>query len=302
MNKPRICVAGSSNMDLVTSVPRMPLPGETIHGTGFGTYFGGKGANQAVMAARLGGQITMIAKVGSDSFGQQYIDNYKANGIITDYVSVTAKVPTGIASITVNEQGQNSIIVVGGANNAITPMDIEKAAPAIREAQVAVCQLEIPLESTIRFLEIAKGYHVPTIFNPAPAQELPEQIYQLSDYFCPNETEAALMAGMSINSADDAEKAAKVFLRKGAGAVIVTLGSNGSLFVSDEKTIYVPTEKVRAVDSTGAGDAYIGSMAFFIAAGYPVAEAMKKASHVAAFSVQKSGAQTSYPTYEECGF
>ena len=133
MNKPRICVAGSSNMDLVTSVPRMPLPGETIHGTGFGTYFGGKGANQAVMAARLGGQITMIAKVGSDSFGQQYIDNYKANGIVTDYVSVTTEVPTGIASITVNEQGQNSIIVVGGANNAITPMDIENAAPVIRE-------------------------------------------------------------------------------------------------------------------------------------------------------------------------
>lgn len=302
MNKPRICVAGSSNMDLVTSVPRMPLPGETIHGTGFGTYFGGKGANQAVMAARLGGQITMIAKVGSDSFGQQYIDNYKANGIVTDYVSVTTEVPTGIASITVNEQGQNSIIVVGGANNAITPKDIENAAPVIRESQVAVCQLEIPLESTIRFLEIAKEYHVPTIFNPAPAQELPEKIYQLSDYFCPNETEAALMAGIPVNSAEDAEKAAKVFLGKGAGAVIITLGSNGSLFVSDEKTIYVPTEKVRAVDSTGAGDAYIGSMAFFVASGYPVAEAMKKASHAAALSVQKSGAQTSFPTYEECGF
>ncbi|HOG61027.1 MAG TPA: PfkB family carbohydrate kinase, partial [Flexilinea sp.] len=133
MNQPKICVAGSSNMDLVTSVKRMPLPGETIHGIDFHTFFGGKGANQAIMAAKLGGRVTMIAKVGNDGFGQQYLENYQSSGLVTDYVSVTDEAPTGIAAITVDEQGQNSIIVVSGANFAMTPSDIEKATPAIRE-------------------------------------------------------------------------------------------------------------------------------------------------------------------------
>ncbi len=302
MEKPKICIAGSSNMDLVTSVTRMPLPGETIHGSGFNTYFGGKGANQAIMAAKLGGQVAMIAKVGSDGFGQQYLDNYKANGLVMDYVYVTDEVPTGIAAITVDEKGQNCIIVVGGANNAITPADIERAAPIIRASKAAVCQLEIPLESTIRFLELARSFQVPTIFNPAPAQDLPDSAYQLSDFFCPNETEAALMAGIPVDSLADAEKAANVFLKRGARAVIMTLGGNGSLLVTPEETTHVPTEKVQAVDTTGAGDAFIGSVAYFVAAGLPVTDAMRKASFVAALSVQRHGAQTSYPTWQECGF
>ena len=256
MNQPKICVAGSSNMDLVTSVKRMPLPGETIHGIDFHTFFGGKGANQAIMAAKLGGRVTMIAKVGNDGFGQQYLENYQSSGLVTDYVSVTDEAPTGIAAITVDEQGQNSIIVVSGANFAMTPSDIEKATPAVREADAALCQLEIPLDATIRFLEIAKDANVLTIFNSAPAQELPEKIYALSDYFCPNETEAALMAGFPVKTIEDAEKAGRLFIGRGAKSVIVTMGGLGSLFVSADKVFHVPAEKVKAVDTTGAGDAY----------------------------------------------
>ena len=302
MNQPKICVAGSSNMDLVTSVKRMPLPGETIHGIDFHTFFGGKGANQAIMAAKLGGRVTMIAKVGNDGFGQQYLENYQSSGLVTDYVSVTDEAPTGIAAITVDEQGQNSIIVVSGANFAMTPSDIENATPAVREADAALCQLEIPLDATIRFLEIAKDANVLTIFNSAPAQELPEKIYALSDYFCPNETEAALMAGFPVKTIEDAEKAGRLFIGRGAKSVIVTMGGLGSLFVSADKVFHVPAEKVKAVDTTGAGDAYIGSTAYFLASGASIETAMKNATHVAALSVQESGAQTSFPSYADCGF
>ncbi len=302
MKKPKICVAGSSNMDLVTSVDRMPLPGETIHGRAFHTFFGGKGANQAVMAAKLGGDVSIIAKIGEDSFGMDYMKNFLASGLNTMYVYTTRDVSTGIAAITVDDGGQNSIIVVGGANNAFTIADIENAAPAICEADVVVCQNEITLEATVRFLKIAKENGVTTIFNPAPAQKLPDELYGLSDYFCPNEIEAALMAGFAVDSIEDAERAGRMFLSRGAKAVIITLGSRGSLFVSNERIFHVPTEKVKAVDTTGAGDAFIGSMAFFLASGEPIVETMKKASHAAALSVQKSGAQTSYPTLKECGF
>ncbi|MHC1772823.1 MAG: ribokinase [Flexilinea sp.] len=302
MKKPKICVAGSSNMDLVTSVDRMPFPGETIHGRAFHTFFGGKGANQAVMAAKLGGDVSLVAKIGEDSFGMDYMKNFLASGLNTTYVYSTRDVSTGIAAITVDDGGQNSIVVVGGANNAITIADIDNSAPAIREADIVVCQNEITFEATVRFLKIAKEYGVTVIFNPAPAQKLPDELYGLSDYFCPNETEAALMAGFTVDTIEDAEKAGRIFLSRGAKAVIITLGSRGSLFVSGEKAFHVPAEKVRAIDTTGAGDAFIGSMAFFLASGERIEDAMKKASHVAALSVQKSGAQTSYPTLEECGF
>lgn len=302
MEKPKICVAGSANMDLVTSVKRMPIPGETILGTAFNTFFGGKGANQAVMAAKLGGDVTMLAKVGKDVFGKQYLENFRNYGIHTDTVAETADHATGIAAITVDEIGQNAIIVVGGANMAITPADMDALSESILSAGAAVCQLEIPLESTQRFLEIAKKGKVPTIFNPAPAQPLPDDIYPLCDFFCPNESETALLTGLKVESVEEAERAAQVFLEKGVGAVIVTLGSHGALYVSKTESLHIPAMKVKAVDTTGAGDSFIGTFAFFIAGGSDVKTALKNAVRASAISVQKAGAQTSYPSYEECGF
>lgn len=302
MKQPKICVAGSANMDLVTSVKRMPIPGETILGTAFHTFFGGKGANQAVMAAKLGGEVTMLAKVGKDVFGKQYLENFKSYGIITDHIGQTAEHATGIAAITVEESGQNSIIVVGGANMANTPAEMDDAKAVIHSAGAAVCQLEIPLETTQRFLEIAKAGNVATIFNPAPAQPLPDEIYPLCDYFCPNESETALLTGMQVKTVAEAEKAAQIFLEKGVGAVIITLGSDGALYVSKNKTLHVPALKVKAVDTTGAGDSFLGTFAYFIADGSDVETALRNAVKASAISVQKAGAQTSYPTYEECNF
>lgn len=302
MKQPKICVAGSANMDLVTSVKRMPAPGETILGTAFHTFFGGKGANQAVMAAKLGGEVTMLAKVGKDVFGKQYLENFKSCGIITDFIGETSEHATGIAAITVEETGQNSIIVVGGANMANTPAEMDAAEEVIHAAGAVVCQLEIPLETTQRFLEIAKAGNVATIFNPAPAQPLPDAIYPLCDYFCPNESETALLTGMQVKTIAEAEKAAQIFLDKGVGAVIITLGGDGALYVSKTKTLHVPALKVKAVDTTGAGDSFLGTFAYFIAAGSDVETALRNAVKASAISVQKAGAQTSYPAYEECGF
>jgi ribokinase len=302
MKKPVICVAGSANMDLVTTVQRMPMAGETIHGNAFQTYFGGKGANQAVMAAKLGGEVWMIAKIGEDTFGKDYMKNFTACGLNTSCVYTTKEASTGIAAITVQENGQNAIIVVGGANLSFSEEEIEKAAAAIGKADVLVCQNEINLNATLRFLQIARMYGVPTIFNPAPAEDFPDEIYRLCDYFCPNESEAAHIVGFPVKTIEDVKRAGKDFLSRGVKNVIITLGSKGSLLMSEGKTVLVETEKVTAVDTTGAGDAFIGTVAYFIASGIPVEEAMKKASHAAALSVQKRGAQKSFPNYAECGF
>ncbi len=302
MNKPKLCVAGSSNVDLVTTVKRMPQPGETLMGSAFNTFFGGKGANQAVMAAKLGAEVTMISRIGTDSFGDQYYENYRENGLILDYILRTAEVPTGIAAITVDDSGQNAIIVYGGANQRLKPADVDLARPAIQAAGTVVSQLEIPLETTLRFLQIARESGVPTVFNPAPAHELTDDFFAVTDYFCPNETEASLMAGMAVESFDDAERAAKIFLKRGAKAVVITMGSRGAFYKSANDQFQVPAEMVKAVDTTGAGDAFIGTMAYFIAAGAPIRTAMLNASHAAALSVQKMGAQPSYPPYDECDF
>lgn len=298
----KICVAGSSNMDLVTTVSRMPVAGETILGKGFKTVFGGKGANQAVIAAKLGAEVTMIAKVGDDAFGVEYLENYRSVGLDTRYIRQTATEPTGIAAITVDDAGKNSIIVVAGANGAITPAEIEASREGIRDSKVAIAQLEIPLESTIRFLEIAREENVMTVFNPAPAMDLPTEIYPLCDFFCPNEVEAGMMSGVQVETIEDAQRAAAVFLERGVKAVLMTLGGNGSLYTDGTVTEHVPARKVQAVDTTGAGDCFLGSFATFLASGDDVVTAMRKATLVASISVQRPGAQTAYPSYDEVDF
>jgi ribokinase len=259
--------------------------------------FGGKGANQAVMAAKLGGDVTMITKLGRDIFGENTYKNFQNFGIDTQHVLFTEAAFSGVAPIAVDEDSHNSIIIVTGANDLLTPAEIEAARVSIAAAQIIVCQLEIPLETTLAALRVAREEGVATIFNPAPARaELPDELYQLSDIFCPNETETELLTGLPVGTLAEAETAARVLLARGAGQVILTLGERGSLLVAEDEVAHVPAIPVKALDSTGAGDAFVGALAYFLAAGRPIAAAMDRANRIAGVSVQSSGTQTSFPT------
>lgn len=300
MEKPNICVVGACNLDLISYVPRLPSMGETLHGGRFQMGFGGKGANQAIMAAKLGGEVTMVTKLGQDVFGENTLKNFNTWGVSTQHVHFTDQAFTGVAPIAVDAEGNNSIIIVTGANNLLTAEEIEAARPAIAAASILVCQLEIPLEISLAALRIAREEGVKTIFNPAPARlEIPQEFYQLSDIFCPNETETELLTELSVQSVEEAENAAKVLIERGAVTVILTLGERGSLLVTDATTEHVPVAPVKALDTTGAGDAFVGSLAFFLAAGKSLSDAIKRANRIAAVSVQSSGTQSSFPQAED---
>jgi ribokinase len=296
MEKPKICVVGACNLDLISYVPRLPRMGETLHGDRFHMGFGGKGANQAIMAAKLGGDVTMVTKLGQDVFGENTLKNFKSWGVNPQHIHFTDQAFSGVAPIAVDAEGHNSIIIVTGANDLLTAAEVEAARPAIASSSILVCQLEIPLEINLAALRIAREEGVKTIFNPAPAlAEIPEELYRLSDIFCPNETETELLTGMSVESVADAENAARVLIERGAGSVILTLGERGSLLVTGATTEHVPVEPVKALDTTGAGDAFVGSLAFFLAAGKSLSDSIGRANRIAAVSVQSSGTQTSFP-------
>jgi ribokinase len=298
MSQPKLCVVGASNIDLISYAPRLPKLGETLPGTRFRMGFGGKGANQAVMAAKLGGQVTIITKVGHDIFGDDTRKNFADQGIDTSYVVTTADSFTGVAPIWVEEaSGDNAIIVALGANDLLSPADIERARPALESAQIVVCQWEIQTETAAAALRLAHRAGVRTIFNPAPAREqLPEAIYADADILCPNESETELLTGMPVATIEQAVAAARVLLSRGTRTVILTLGARGSLLVTGDTVEHVPAPSVRAVDTTGAGDAYVGSLAYFLAAGKPLPVAMSRANRIAAISVQAPGTQSSFPS------
>jgi ribokinase len=296
MERPKICVVGACNLDLISYVPRLPTMGETLHGTRFHMGFGGKGANQAVMAAKLGGDVVMVTKLGQDVFGENTLKNFESWGVNTQHVHFTDQAFSGVAPIAVDPEGHNSIIIVTGANDLLTDKEIEAARPEIAASQIMVCQLEIPVEINLAALRIARQESVKTIFNPAPARSsLPDEFYQLSDIFCPNESETELLTGMPVGTLEEAEAAARVLIDRGAGTVILTLGERGSLLVTDNTTEHVPVDPVKALDTTGAGDAFVGSLAYFLASGQSLTEAIKRANRIAAVSVQSSGTQTSFP-------
>jgi ribokinase len=295
-NPPSICVVGSTNMDLVSFVERMPRVGETILGQRFQMGFGGKGANQAVMAARLGAQVALIARVGQDLFGQNMLENFAAQGIDTTHVSVDDATSTGVAPIAVDAQGQNAIIVVGGANDRLTPEHVRAARATIAACQVLVCQLEVPVETTRAALELARESGATTIFNPAPARAaLPDELIALADVFCPNESETELLTGMPVAGDAEAEAAARSLLARGARAVVLTLGARGALLVTPDEATLLPAPRVTPVDTTGAGDAFVGSLAFFLASGQGLREAVVRAIRIASVSVQSAGTQASFP-------
>jgi ribokinase len=270
--------------------------GETLHGNRFHMGYGGKGANQAIMAAKLGGAVTMVTKLGQDVFGENTLKNFKAWGVNPQHIHFTDQAFSGVAPIAVDPEGHNSIIIVTGANDLLTVEEVEAARADIASSSIMVCQLEIPLEINLAALRIAREEGIKTIFNPAPARsELPDEIYQLSDIFCPNETETELLTGKSVGSLEEAEDAAKVLIERGAASVILTLGERGSLLVMGETTEHVPVDPVKALDTTGAGDAFVGSLAFFLASGKSLSDSIQRANRIAAISVQSSGTQTSFP-------
>ncbi len=290
---------GSSNIDLIARVPRLPRLGETLVGRSFHLGYGGKGANQAVMAARLGARVTLVAKVGRDVFGEGAARNLQAEGIETTHVLVAAERVSGVAQILVDDSAQNVIVVVPGANQDLRPAEVQRASTAILGADAVVCQLEVPVETTLEAFRIARTGGVCTILNPAPAGPLPDELLDLVDICLPNEPEAEQLTGQSVATRAGVEAAARALLRRGPRAVVVTLGAAGALVVDQGGAEPIPAVAVDAVDPTGAGDAFIGSLAVFLAEGVALREAAHRANAAAALSVTRIGAQESFPTGDE---
>ncbi len=296
---PRICVVGSSMIDLISKVPRLPQLGETLVGRSFHLGYGGKGANQAVMAAKLGAHVTMVNRVGRDVFGEGTLKNYREQGIDTTYVLFDESRFSGVAPIFVDDRAQNFIVIVPGANGGLSPADAQNAKAVILDANILICQLEIPLETTLEAFRIAKSGNVRTILNPAPAAPLPDELLQLTDICAPNETETELLTGQSVKTLAEAEAAARKLLARGPKTVILTLGERGALLVDKDTVEAVPSLQVEAVDPTGAGDAFIGSLAVYLGEGLALRDAIRRANAVAALSVTKIGTQISFPTRTE---
>ncbi len=295
--RPKICVVGSSNIDLISKVPRLPKLGETMIGHSFHLGYGGKGANQAVMAAKLGAQVSMVTRLGRDVFGEGTLRNYREQGIDTSHVSFDDWLSSGVAPIFVDDSARNFIVIVPGANMGLSPADAQAARDLITAADVLICQLEIPVETTLEALRIARAAGVRTILNPAPAAPLPDELLRLADICAPNETETELLTGLPAGSPQEAEAAAGRLLARGPGAVILTLGERGALLVDGGggAAEHVPAVTVEPVDPTGAGDAFIGSLAVFLAEGRSLRDAIRRANAVAALSVTRIGTQVSFP-------
>jgi ribokinase len=294
-----IAVVGSANVDLTTFNDMFPQPGETIFGKKFDLGFGGKGANQAVAARLCGANVGMVAKVGSDLFGPATIKNFESQGIDATHVRIAEGISSGVAPIFVDPSGQNRIIVVKGANDTLSPEDIDAAASLLSKADTIVIQFEIPLRTVYHTVKFAKANGVRCIVNPAPAQPVDLKELGAADYFIPNESEAETITGMPVQSIDDAKKCAEFLLSQGMRRVVITLGERGSLVAGPEGMELIPAFKVQAVDTTGAGDAFIGSFAVFLGEGLPEKEALTRANLYAALSTTKVGTQKSFCNRDE---
>jgi ribokinase len=301
MAQDKIVVIGSSNTDMVVKAARLPAPGETILGGKFLMNPGGKGANQAVAAARLGGNVTFIGKTGEDIFGNHARTVLEKENINTKYLSGDRDNPSGIALITVNDKGENCIVVASGSNSCLSKTDIDLAREELVSSSIILMQLEIPLETVIHAAEIGFNAGKKVILNPAPACSLPDELFGKLFMITPNETEAEMLTGIRINSINTAEKAAGQLLSKGTGIVIITMGSSGALFAVKGKTLLVPAEKVKVMDTTAAGDVFNGALAVAISEGTGIEKAVAFANRAAALSVTRLGAQASAPYRRELG-
>jgi ribokinase len=296
---PRIAVVGSANTDLITFADAFPRPGETLFGRNFDLGFGGKGANQAVAARLCGAEVLMVAKVGRDLFGEATVKNFQSFGIDTTHVKIIDDAPTGVAPIFVEPSGQNRIIVVKGANDKLTPADVDAAAAELQRAHTIILQFEVPLATIYHTVRFARAHNIRCIVNPAPA--VPASLGDLTgaDYFIPNETEAELITGLPVQTIEQAAACAAALLGKGFRRVVLTLGARGALFADSTGHVHVQPFPVTAVDTTGAGDAFIGSLAVFLAEGLPEKDAVARASLYAALSTTRVGTQKSFPRRTE---
>lgn len=297
---PKIVVIGSSNTDFVVRVPSIPSPGETVLGTTFSTVAGGKGANQAVAAARLGAAVTFVARVGSDAWGDAALEACASEGINTEYVVRDPEMPSGVALIAVDDRGENAIAVAGGANCNLGSADVDAAAPAINEADVIVLQLETPLDAVARAAELGASAGARVILNPAPAAgPLGRAVLRHVSVLTPNLGEAAMLSGRPVAGPDEARSAARHLRAQGAANVLITMGDKGVLLEGEEASGEIQAPTVQATDTTAAGDAFTGALAVALGEGRHLLDAARFAVQAAAFSVTRPGAQPSLPTRED---
>lgn len=288
-------------MDMVATVRTFPRPGETVFGSRFGMFPGGKGANQAVCAARLGARVEFLGKIGKDVLGEKLAGTMKRNRVNLGMLARSGQETTGTALITVDATGQNEIIVVSGSNMTVRPGDLRRNLGAFRNAAVVLAQLEVPIDTVAEAMNLGRRYGAVTILNPAPATKLGRRLLRNVDYLTPNETEAQMLSGVRVRTRAQAEKAARKLLLLGVGNVIITLGPRGCLLVNRGGSEAFPAARVKAVDTTAAGDAFNGALAFGIGRGLGVSEAIRLASRVAAYSVTKMGAIPSMPKLNDVG-
>ena len=295
----KVVVVGSLNMDLVTRASRLPRAGETLIGQTFSTVPGGKGANQAVASARLGAEVSMIGCVGTDAYGTQLRDALLVEGIDCQAVS-TVEGSSGVALIVVDDSSQNAIVIVAGSNGELTPVSLQAFDAVLQAADMIVCQLEVPMNTVGYTLKRGRELGKTVILNPAPASgPLPAEWYASIDYLIPNESEATALSGVTVDSIESAKVAATQLIQAGAGKVIITLGSQGALFTDGQRFEHLQAPKVKAVDTTAAGDTFVGGVAAALANGKSEAEAIRFGQVVAALSVTRAGAQPSIPTLHD---
>lgn len=297
--KNQILIVGSTNTDMVVKTNHFPQPGETILGGEFCVYQGGKGANQAVAAARLGGDVVFISKLGNDSFGLNSIAALQKENIDTTQVLIDDKVSSGVALITVDKKGENNIVVAPGANNTLLPENIEHLDTILEKCKILLVQLEIPLKTVQFVCQRAKEKGIIVVLNPAPATKLDESILKYVDILTPNETECELLTGLKINDSLAAVKAINTLLEMGVSTVVITLGKRGAYVYENNELTLVPTKEVFAIDSTGAGDVFNGALVVGLAQDKTLVDAVRLACEAAAISVTKMGAQSSAPTLED---
>ncbi len=290
-----ITVVGSIHMDFFILLEHLPIPGETVLGKRFVMQPGGKGANQAVAAARLGAKTYMVGRVGNDIFANEVIENFKRNNVKVDYVKRDPETHTGVAFIFVDAKGENMIAVASGADARVSPSDVDDAMDIISKSDVLLLQLEIPIETVVYAARKAYENNVKVILNPAPARSLPEEIFKYIYILTPNRVEAQMLSNVEIRSTEDVLKAARVLMSKGVKSIVVTLGAEGALLISGDREIHIPAFKVKPVDTTGAGDAFNAALAVAIAEGKSLEEAVRWANAAAAIKITRVGAQAGLP-------